>query len=77
MTTVLEKIARQLVTRTSFSAVAIERAEDAIVDTIACMIAGMNDAAPLSVAAAFRKGSTIRAHRWFSQEAVHRAPLQP
>lgn len=54
MTTVLENIARQLVSRTSFSAVAIERAEDAIVDTIGCMIAGMNDAAPRSVAAAFR-----------------------
>lgn len=53
MTTVLEKIARQIVSRTSFSAVAIERAEDAIVDTIGCMIAGMNDAAPRSVAAAF------------------------
>ncbi|MDS7594969.1 MmgE/PrpD family protein [Agrobacterium tumefaciens] len=54
MTTVLEKIARQIVSRTSFSAVAVERAEDAIVDTIGCMVAGMNDAVPLSVAAAFR-----------------------
>lgn len=54
MTTVLEKIARQLVSRTSFSAIAIERAEDAVVDTIGCMIAGMNDAAPMSVATAFR-----------------------
>ncbi|WP_313291354.1 MmgE/PrpD family protein [Rhizobium rhizoryzae] len=53
MTTVLEKIARQLMSRTSFSALAMERAEDAIVDTIGCMIAGMNDAAPQSVAAAF------------------------
>ncbi|WP_288431406.1 MmgE/PrpD family protein [uncultured Agrobacterium sp.] len=53
MTTVLEKIARHLVSRTSFSATATERAEDAIVDTIGCMIAGMNDAAPRSVAAAF------------------------
>lgn len=56
MTTVLGKIARQLVSRTSFSATAIERAEDAIVDTIGCMIAGMNDAAPRSVAAAFLDG---------------------
>lgn len=54
MTTVLEKIARQVIARTSFSAIAIERAEDAIVDTIGCMIAGRNDAAPRSVAAAFR-----------------------
>ncbi|KQO83525.1 MmgE/PrpD family protein [Rhizobium sp. Leaf262] len=54
MTTVLEKIARQLVARTSFPAVATGRAEDAIVDTIGCMIAGMNDAAPRSVSAAFR-----------------------
>ncbi len=54
MTTVLENIARQVIARTSFSAIAIERAEDAIVDTIGCMIAGMNDAAPRSVAAAFR-----------------------
>jgi 2-methylcitrate dehydratase PrpD len=53
MTTVLERIARQLVSRTSFSAIATERAEDAIVDTIACMIAGRNDAATQSVAAAF------------------------
>ncbi len=53
MKTVLERIARQLVSRTSFSALAMERAEDAIVDTIACMMAGMNDAAPQSVAAAF------------------------
>lgn len=53
MTTVLEKIAGQLVSRPSFSAVAIERAEDAIVDTIGCMLAGMNNAAPRSVAAAF------------------------
>ena len=54
MTTVLENIARQVIARTSFSAIAIERAEDAIVDTIGCMIAGMYDAAPRSVAAAFR-----------------------
>lgn len=53
MKTVLERIARQLVSRPSFSALAMERAEDAIVDTIACMMAGMNDAAPQSVAAAF------------------------
>lgn len=54
MKTVLERIARQLFSRTSFSALAMERAEDAIVDTIGCMMAGMNDAAPQSVAAAFR-----------------------
>lgn len=54
MTTVLEKIARQLVSRTSFSPIATARATDAVVDTIGCMIAGVNDAAPQSVVAAFR-----------------------
>ncbi|OLP45747.1 MmgE/PrpD family protein [Rhizobium oryziradicis] len=53
MTTVLEKIARQLMSRTSFSALATKRAEDAIVDTIGCMIAGMNDASPRSIATTF------------------------
>lgn len=58
MTTVLEKIARQLVSRQSFSAMALQRAQDAIIDTIGCMIAGRNDTAPRSVAAAFAEEVT-------------------
>ncbi len=52
MKTVLEKLPTAHVQNIVF-ALATERAEDAIMDTIACMMAGMNDAAPQSVAAAF------------------------
>ncbi|HEX8044430.1 MmgE/PrpD family protein [Rhizobium sp.] len=53
MATVLEKIADQIVSRTSLSPVAITRAQEAVVDTIGCMLAGAADPAPQSVARAF------------------------
>lgn len=53
MATVLEKIATHVVSRTCFSPLAMTRAQQAIVDTIGCMVAGAGDQAPRSVAAAF------------------------
>jgi len=53
MATVLEKIATHVVSRTAFSPLAMTRAQQAIVDTIGCMVAGARDQAPRSVAAAF------------------------
>jgi 2-methylcitrate dehydratase PrpD len=53
MATVLEKITDQIVSRTSFSPVAMKRAQEAVVDTIGCMLAGAADQAPQSVASAF------------------------
>jgi 2-methylcitrate dehydratase PrpD len=53
MTTVIEKIATQLATRKSFSPLALQRATDAIVDTIGCMLAGANDESPRAVMRAF------------------------
>lgn len=53
MATVLEKIAGQIVSRTSFSPVAMARAQEAVIDTIGCMLAGAADPAPQSVARAF------------------------
>jgi 2-methylcitrate dehydratase PrpD len=53
MATVLEKIATHVVARKRFSEHATTLAQQAIVDTIGCMIAGVTDLAPRSVAAAF------------------------
>ncbi|MBP1862211.1 MmgE/PrpD family protein [Rhizobium herbae] len=53
MATVLEKIATHVVSRPFFSPLARTRAQQAIVDTIGCMVAGAKDQAPQSVAAAF------------------------
>ncbi|QND45979.1 MmgE/PrpD family protein (plasmid) [Rhizobium lusitanum] len=53
MATVLEKITDQIVSRTSFSPVAMKRAQEAVVDTIGCMLAGAADQAPQSVTRAF------------------------
>ncbi len=55
MATVLEKIATHVVSRRQFSEHAATLAQQAIVDTIGCMIAGVTDPAPRSVAAAFSK----------------------
>lgn len=43
MATILQKIAEQVLSRTTFSSLAMDRARDAAVDTIGCMIAGTND----------------------------------
>ncbi|MGO8655478.1 MmgE/PrpD family protein, partial [Rhizobium ruizarguesonis] len=43
MATILRKIAEQVLSRTTFSNVAMDRARDAVVDTIGCMIAGSGD----------------------------------
>lgn len=53
MATVLELIAAQVVSRNTFSPVALARARDAITDTVGCMLAGAVDAAPQAVASAF------------------------
>lgn len=55
MATVLEKIATHVVSRKQFSEGTTTRAQQAVVDTIGCMIAGATDHAPRSVAAAFSK----------------------
>ncbi|APO78049.1 MmgE/PrpD family 2-methylcitrate dehydratase protein (plasmid) [Rhizobium etli 8C-3] len=53
MATVLEKIADHIVSRTSFSPVAMASAQEAVIDTIGCMLAGAADQAPQAVARAF------------------------
>ncbi|WP_159949605.1 MmgE/PrpD family protein [Rhizobium sp. 18065] len=53
MATVLERIATQVFSRTAFSGLATTRAQQAIVDTIGCMVAGAFDPTPQSVAKAF------------------------
>lgn len=53
MTTVVEKIATQIATRTSFSPLALQRAKEAIVDTIGCILAGANDETSRAVMRAF------------------------
>jgi 2-methylcitrate dehydratase PrpD len=54
MTTVIEKIARQMISRQSFSDLAIARAREAVIDTIGCMFAGADDQAVRSVTSAFQ-----------------------
>lgn len=53
MATILELIAAQVLSRKTFSGIAVARARDAITDTVGCMIAGAADAAPQAVAGAF------------------------
>lgn len=53
MTSVLLDIADRLAARTEFSTEAIERARDAVLDTLGCMVAGAGDASVKAVAAAF------------------------
>lgn len=53
MATVLERITNHVVSRAAFSPLAETRAQEAIIDTIGCMLAGAKDHAPRSVAAAF------------------------
>ncbi|TAV83677.1 MmgE/PrpD family protein [Rhizobium leguminosarum] len=53
MATVLRKIAEQLLSRTTFSNVAMDRARDAAVDTIGCMIAGRGDESVAALTRAF------------------------
>lgn len=53
MATILRKIAEQLLSRTTFSNLAMDRARDAAVDTIGCMIAGRNDESVAALTRAF------------------------
>ncbi len=53
MATILQKIAEQVLSRTTFSSLAIDRAKDAAVDTIGCMIAGGNDESVAALIRAF------------------------
>ena len=53
MATILRKIAEQVLSRTTFSDVAMERARDAAVDTIGCMIAGRGDESIAALIRAF------------------------
>ncbi|MDR9809678.1 MmgE/PrpD family protein [Rhizobium hidalgonense] len=53
MATILRKIAQQLLSRTTFSNVAMDRARDAVVDTIGCMIAGRRDESVAALTRAF------------------------
>ncbi|MBX4936615.1 MmgE/PrpD family protein [Rhizobium binae] len=53
MATILRKIAEQILSRTTFSSLAMDRARDAVVDTIGCMIAGRGDESVAALARAF------------------------
>ncbi|MFS8144680.1 MmgE/PrpD family protein [Rhizobium sp. BR 249] len=53
MATILQKIAEQVLSRTTFSSLAMDRARDAAVDTIGCMIAGRNDESVAALTRAF------------------------
>ena len=53
MATILRKIAEQLLSRTAFSNRAMDRARDAVVDTIGCMIAGSSDQSVAALIRAF------------------------
>ncbi|MGO6667786.1 MmgE/PrpD family protein, partial [Rhizobium ruizarguesonis] len=53
MATILRKIAEQVLSRTTFSNVAMDRARDAVVDTIGCMIAGRADESVAALTRAF------------------------
>jgi 2-methylcitrate dehydratase PrpD len=57
--TVLEKIARHLWDRATFSPLALSRANDAILDTYAVMLAGANEAPPQAVKKAFSLDLTL------------------
>ncbi|SCB27676.1 MmgE/PrpD family protein [Rhizobium hainanense] len=64
MATILQKIAKQVLSRATFSNLAMDRARDATVDTIGCMIAGRNDASVAALIRAFDReiaqGGTAR-----------------
>ncbi|AJD44417.1 MmgE/PrpD family 2-methylcitrate dehydratase protein (plasmid) [Rhizobium gallicum bv. gallicum R602sp] len=53
MATILRKIAEQVLSRTTFSNLAMDRARDAAVDTIGCMIAGRGDESIAALTRAF------------------------
>ena len=53
MATILRKIAQQVLSRTTFSNLAMDRARDAAVDTIGCMIAGRSDESVAALTCAF------------------------
>lgn len=53
MTSLLPEIARRLSLRTTFSETAMERARDAVIDTLSCMIAGAHEPAVQAVVDAF------------------------
>ncbi len=53
MATILRKIAEQILSRRTFSNLAMDRARDAVVDTIGCMIAGRSDESVAALARAF------------------------
>ncbi|EJB01471.1 uncharacterized protein involved in propionate catabolism [Rhizobium leguminosarum bv. trifolii WSM597] len=53
MATILRTIAEQVLSRTTFSSLAMERARDAAVDTIGCMIAGSSDESVAALTRAF------------------------
>jgi 2-methylcitrate dehydratase PrpD len=53
MATILQKIAGQVLSRTTFSILAMDRARDAVVDTIGCMIAGRGDESVTALTRAF------------------------
>ena len=53
MATILRKIAEQVLSRTAFSNLAMDRARDAAVDTIGCMIAGRGDESVAALTRAF------------------------
>ncbi|TWF47478.1 MmgE/PrpD family protein [Neorhizobium alkalisoli] len=57
MTGILLDISSQLFHRSEFSATALERATDAVIDTLGCMIAGADDAGVAAVTTAFQSQS--------------------
>ncbi len=64
MTTILLDIANQLAVRNEFSSLALERARDAVIDTLGCMIAGARDASLQAVLGAFGSESSAGGAHW-------------
>ncbi|MGJ7042018.1 2-methylcitrate dehydratase PrpD [Shinella sp. BE166] len=64
MTSLLPEIARRLSLRTTFSEIAMERARDAVIDTLGCMIAGASDPAVQAVAGAFGGELSASGNHW-------------
>ncbi|WP_041364713.1 MmgE/PrpD family protein [Neorhizobium galegae] len=64
MATILLDIARQLSARTEFSSLAMERARDAVIDTLGCMMAGTKDPSVAAVTAAFGNEISASGSGW-------------
>jgi 2-methylcitrate dehydratase PrpD len=64
MTGLLLDVAQHLASPRSFSALALERAQNAVIDTLACMIAGAQDGSVQAVAKAFESELAAGGGQW-------------